>query len=167
MRVGLKRLFQERFACCRTTMRGARGSTVAEFAFTLPVLVLMIFGIIDFGRAIYAYHFVSDAAREATRWASVRGSACTGLDSCPAQASDVSDYVAHLAPPGIDTSASKLNVETDWVPPPNALSVCASQPKNPGCAVQVKVTYKFNFMLPFLPSKTFRLTSSAEMVISQ
>jgi Flp pilus assembly protein TadG len=146
----------------------AQGSTLTEFAFVVPVLFAMLFGIIDFGRALYAYHFVSDAAREATRWASVRGSTCNpGLDSCPASQAAVRRYVVSIAPPGIDTAASKLLVDADWVAPPNALPVCAIQPKSPGCDIQVTVTYKFKFILPFLPSGTHQMASTAEMVISQ
>jgi Flp pilus assembly protein TadG len=146
----------------------AQGSTLVEFAFVLPVLFAMLFGIIDFGRALYTYHFVADAAREATRWASVRGSTCNpGLDSCPANQATVRGYVVSIAPPGIDTSPSKLLVDADWVAPPNALVICAPTPKSPGCDVQVTVTYNFSFILPFLPSGTHRMTSTAEMVISQ
>lgn len=140
---------------------------MAEFAFVLPLLLAMIFGVIDFARALYTYHFVSDAAREATRWASVRGSNCNGLDACPAQASDVLAYVASITPPGIDNSLSKLSVDVSWVPPPNALNICATQPKNPGCDVQVTVVYRFKFIFPFLPLSTYAMRSTAEMVISQ
>jgi Flp pilus assembly protein TadG len=129
----------------------------------------MLFGIIDFGRALYAYHFVSDAAREATRWASVRGKDCKDYPAseCPAGQSAVSNYVVSIAPLGIDTSSSKLLVDAEWVAPPNALDICTTEPKKPGCAVQVTVTYQFNFILPFLPSSTFPMHSTAEMVISQ
>ena len=57
-----------------------RGSTLVEFALvTVLVLVPLIFGIIDFARAAYAYHYVSYSAREAARWASVRGAQCANL----------------------------------------------------------------------------------------
>src|SRR6266849_2033255 len=152
----------------RVNENRAQGSTLPEFAFVLPVLFAMLFGIIDFGRALYAYHFVSDAAREATRWASVRGSTCNpGLDSCPASPATVRDFVVSIAPPGIDTSPSKLLVNDIWVTPPNALVICAITPKSPGCDVQVTVTYNFSFILPFLPSGTHQMASTAEMVISQ
>ena len=146
-----------------------RGSTLVEFAFLIPILFALVFGIIDFGRMLYSYHFVSNAAREATRWASVRGRDCTGLSGCPpgAAAADVSTYVASIAPMGIDTSPSKLSVTTNWVMPPNNLPICATFPNNPGCAVQVQVSYQFKFILPFLPTSGYRMTSTSEMIISQ
>ena len=155
------RRFQKKSKC--------RGSTLVEFAFLIPILFALVFGIIDFGRALYSYHFVSNAAREATRWASVRGRDCTGLSGCPpgAAATDVSSYVTSIAPMGIDTSPSKLSVTTNWVMPPNNLPICTAYPTNPGCAVQVQVSYQFKFILPFLPSSGYRMTSTSEMIISQ
>jgi Flp pilus assembly protein TadG len=146
-----------------------RGSTLVELAFLIPILFALVFGIIDFGRALYSYHFVSNAAREATRWASVRGRDCSGLDSCPpgADADDVSAYVASIAPMGIDKSPSKLSVTTNWVMPPNNPLICAAFPNNPGCAVQVQVSYQFKFILPFLPTSGYKMTSTSEMIISQ
>jgi Flp pilus assembly protein TadG len=144
-----------------------RGSALVEFAFLVPLLFALVFGVIDFGRALYSYHFVSNAAREATRWASVRGSSCNGIDNCPASASEVGTYVMSIAPMGIDTSSSRLSAVTTWVAPPNNLAICASFPNSPGCAVQVQVSYVFKFVLPFLPTSGYTMTSTSQMVISQ
>lgn len=48
-----------------------RGAAAVEFALVLPVLLLVIFGIIDFGRMLNAQLQVSEAAREGARAASV------------------------------------------------------------------------------------------------
>lgn len=58
-----------------------KGSVLVESAITVAVLFVILFGIIDFGRALYTYHFVANAAREATRWASVNGSTVLGMGS--------------------------------------------------------------------------------------
>lgn len=148
--------------------RGQQGNALTEFALILPFLLAGIFGVIEFGRALYTYHFVSDAAREASRWASVRGKSCTAYGSaCPAKSADVENYVVSIAPPGIDTRPVKLLVNTAWVAPPGNGNSCAKFPNNPGCSVQVMVTYNFNFLLPFLPSSTYSMKSTSEMVISQ
>lgn len=49
----------------------SRGQALVEFAFVLPILLLLLIGILDFGRAIFAYNSVSNAARSATRVAIV------------------------------------------------------------------------------------------------
>lgn len=136
-----------------------------EFAILIPVLFALVFGIIDFGRALYTFHFVSEAAREATRWASVRGNACSGLSGCGAGQSEVTAYVASIVPMGIDPS--KLNVTATWVAPPNNLAICQADKHSPGCAVHVQIDYQFKFILPFLPTSGYRMTSTSEMIISQ
>jgi Flp pilus assembly protein TadG len=54
-----------------TTTRDTRGQSIVEFALVLPVFVLILVGVFDFGRAIYAYNTVSQAAREGARLAIV------------------------------------------------------------------------------------------------
>lgn len=52
-----------------TTARGssARGQAVIELALTLPLLLLVVFGIIDFGFMFQRYEAVTNAAREGAR----------------------------------------------------------------------------------------------------
>jgi len=52
-----------------------RGAVAVEFALLLPVLVLVIFGIIDFGRMMNARLVLSQAAYEGARAAAITGSA--------------------------------------------------------------------------------------------
>jgi Flp pilus assembly protein TadG len=83
--------------------RRDRGATAVEFALLLPVLLLLVFGIIDFGRALNAQITLTQAAREGARLAALGQSqsnvvsrtqaAATGLSSvtvtvtaCPAGA---------------------------------------------------------------------------------
>ena len=49
-----------------------RGSSSAELAILLPLLLLTTVGIVDFGRIVSARNMLSNAARDATRYASVR-----------------------------------------------------------------------------------------------
>jgi Flp pilus assembly protein TadG len=53
----------------RSRARDARGQSAVEFALILPVFLLMVFGILDLGRAVYAYSTLNNAAREAARLA--------------------------------------------------------------------------------------------------
>src|SRR5215218_7848499 len=50
-----------------------RGAMVVEAAIVLPVLMLMTFGIIVGGMGVFRYQLVACQAREAARYASVRG----------------------------------------------------------------------------------------------
>jgi Flp pilus assembly protein TadG len=130
-----------------------RGQAMSEFAMTLVPFLLLTFGIIQFGRGIYAYNLVSYAAREGSRWASVRGADNT-TPSGPATSGTVSSFVKGKVA-GVDTNA--LSVATTW---PNGN-------KNPGSPVDVTVSYPFPLSIPFISTATLQLSSTSEMVISQ
>src|SRR5512139_543090 len=50
-----------------------RAQAIVEFAIVLPILMVMLVGIIEVGRLIYAYAAVINASREAARYASAVG----------------------------------------------------------------------------------------------
>jgi len=56
--------------CWRVRSSG-RGQALVEFALILPILLILLLGILDFGRAVAAYNSVSNAARSAVRVAIV------------------------------------------------------------------------------------------------
>ncbi|MHB0876200.1 MAG: TadE/TadG family type IV pilus assembly protein [Anaerolineae bacterium] len=45
------------------------GQALVEFALTAVVFLALVFGVLEFGRAIYAYSVVANTAREAARFA--------------------------------------------------------------------------------------------------
>jgi Flp pilus assembly protein TadG len=137
---------------------GEAGSILLEFALVTLVLLTVLFGIIDVGRALFAYDFVSDAARRGTRFAMVRGTSCSGLaGGCPAAQSDIQTYLSSNAP-GINTS--NLTVTATCQPGGGAL------PCKPGTPVNVKVQYTFSFFSPLVPS-SWVMSSSSQRVVSQ
>lgn len=50
-----------------TSRRNQRGQAVIELALTLPLLLVVVFGIIDFGFMFQRYEVVTNAAREGAR----------------------------------------------------------------------------------------------------
>jgi len=50
--------------------RRSGGQSIVEMAFVLPVLLLVLFGVIEFGYVIYAYSTISQAARNGAEAAS-------------------------------------------------------------------------------------------------
>ena len=85
-----------------------RGAAAVEFALLLPLLLLLVFGIIDFGRAINAQITLTQAAREGARLAALgqpnvatrTRAAATGLSGvgvavtpCPSGATQTTDAV--------------------------------------------------------------------------
>lgn len=53
--------------------RDDRGAAVLEFALVVPLLLLLVFGIIDFGWMLMKANLVNNAARDAARVASLNG----------------------------------------------------------------------------------------------
>ena len=58
-----------RFARC--LVRGGRGQSLVEFALILPVLVILVLGIVDFGMGLRSYISLTNATREGARFAAV------------------------------------------------------------------------------------------------
>jgi Flp pilus assembly protein TadG len=139
-----------------------RGSGLVEYAVIFAVLITMLLGIADFSRALYAYHFVSSQAREATRYVIVRG--CSTITTeCPTQVSttDIQNFVKNV-PLGID--ASKVTApNTTWTLPNGTTDPNHKR----GSVVSVEVDYPFTFMFPFVSSSTLNFKSTSQMVISQ
>jgi Flp pilus assembly protein TadG len=68
-----------------------RGQSLVEFALVFPVLMLMVFGLIDGGRLVYAYNTLSNAARDAARVAIVNQTAtapASGTNTCDTTSAD-------------------------------------------------------------------------------
>jgi Flp pilus assembly protein TadG len=141
-----------------------RGSALAETAVVMTVLLILMFGIIDFGRALYTYSFVAQLARQGARWAIVRGGDCTVIDNCPATTTNLQTYVQSLNEGA--TNASSITASLTFVPPPSNIGCSTSGSNAPGCLAVVKVSYPFTFMLPFLPKAGIPMSSTSEMVIS-
>ena len=94
-------------------MRGAklsdeRGQTMTEFAIVLPLLVVLLFGIIQFGIVFNNYVTLTDAARAAARKGAVSRESTDPSGDCRSQG---------LAAAGdLDQSKLKLDCYSSWRP---------------------------------------------------
>lgn len=79
-------------------LNNRKGQALVEFALLLPFIMLVLIGIVEFGRAWNAKQMVTDAAREGARWAVVGNPLITTEQQ-------VSDTVKrYIARGGFDTS---------------------------------------------------------------
>lgn len=69
-----------------------RGAAAVEFALVLPILVMLIFGIVDFGRMLAAKITLTEAAREGARATALVGRPA-GEDRIAAATSDLGDPI--------------------------------------------------------------------------
>ena len=107
-------------------MRKARGQALVEFSLVLPVIIVLILGIFDFGRAVFAYNAVSNAAREGMRVGIVNQN----------DAAIAAEAMA--ASTGMDPGS--LNV---------TFTPCSGTPAL-GCMAKVKVTYDWRAITPII-----------------
>jgi Flp pilus assembly protein TadG len=127
--------------------RWLRGQTFAEFMMVVLPTIGLIFGIVSFAMTVYTYSFLSNAARDAVRYAIVHGSKSTS----PATSDVIQTFVRNEAQ---GLKASAISVSTSWNPD-----------NRPGSTVNVQVSYSYQPFYPF-NSVTLPLSSSAQMVIS-
>lgn len=150
-----------------------RGSEIVEFAFSICLWMMGAFLVMYGAFALYAAHFVANAADEAARFAIVRGSSWNGascssnLLDCTATSTDIQNYVVRMLPPGL--SSSNLSVSTSWPGTTSTGGTCDSQDgvNSPNCVVKVTVGYSFTLPLPFVPKSALPLSSSSSMTIAQ
>jgi Flp pilus assembly protein TadG len=164
-------------------LRGEEGATLVEFALSSSMLLLMLFGIIVISLALYSYNFTAEAARDATRYAIVRGADCTGFADCNITGTQIQTYVQNLSLPGINPTNLQVNTEWYTVTLTNTsntptLTDCGSDPltvdptsgkqcDTPGNEVQVRVTYTYPLSIPFWGKQSLTMVNQSELVIAQ
>lgn len=115
----------------KSTLQNQRGTSAVEFAIVLPLLVVFIFGIIEFGLLFYNKAMVTNASREAARTGIVyRDPPVTVVE----MQSVVDSYCA-----GRLVSFGSGSSPTTTVP--------SGQCANHGDDLVVSVTYKYDFLL--------------------
>ena len=57
----------------KVTKSLSRGQSMVEFSMVLPILMVVIFGLLEVGRAVFMYAAVTNASREAVRYATAYG----------------------------------------------------------------------------------------------
>jgi len=150
----------------RRTLRAEAGTSIVEFAMASTILFALVFGLLAICLALYSYNVVSEAAREATRYAIVRGSACNSFPNCNIDQAGLQTYVQRIGFPGI--SPSSLTVAASATSATGTICTPTLKPCNkPGNPVKVTVTYTFPLVIPFVPRRILTMSSTSQMVISQ
>ena len=158
----------------RRQVGGEQGSAIVETAFAASIMLALLIGCFQMFSALYAYHYVSYAAREGSRYASVRGNECsgTGMPDCPdATPTEIQTFVEGLGFPGINTNY--MTVNTTWLSAsgttPTTWTACGTSIacQAPGNQVQVEVIYKLPLNIPFVKSQLLNIASTSALVVSR
>jgi Flp pilus assembly protein TadG len=130
-------------------MTRRRGSSMLEAALMMTTFVILMVGVIDFGRLGYTYNSITYAAHQAARFASTNGSASGHTASAANIQANVQGNMV-----GLD--AAKLTVSVTWTPN-----------NNPGSSVKVVVSYGFLPLVVPISSTGLTLKSTAVDIITQ
>lgn len=126
----------------RRSKRAQGGQAIAETALVLPVLILLLLGLFDFGRAVYAYNTVSNAARDGARVAIVNQQ--TDPNGVPLAAIEAANQATAL---DLDP-ADPNEVRVRYLTPDLAAACPASWPSWQGCVAEVRVQYEWRAITP-------------------
>lgn len=129
----------------RATVRDRRGQSLVEFALILPILLVLLLGVFDFGRAIYAFNAVSNAAREGARTAIVDQSQSAGVYRAAQEAANQGT--------GLGLDPADTNEVAVAFPDPYGTCV--------GCRAVVTVQYQFQAITPVIGTLVGPLTLSS------
>ena len=108
-----------------TPIRDERGAAAVEFALVAPLLLLLVLGIAEFGRAYNISTTLSAAAREGARTMALQNS--TSAARAAAQA----------AAPGVSLSSSQISVTP---------AACPAAGTGSTTLVTVRITYPMTFV---------------------
>jgi hypothetical protein len=139
--------------------KGQKGQALVEFALLVPIFLILMFAIVDFGMGFYSWITVTNSAREGARIGAVQASTTEIEERVKATADLINE----------DDNMTVTVGCGPWSDPPPT-DPCPSQQ---GESVVVKVDYKYDLITPlasliaFLSGDTFgstlTLSSTAEM----
>ncbi len=163
----------------RRRLRGQESQALIEFALISPVLLLLVFGVIDIGRAVFFYDTVNHAAREGAR-AAVRASTtlptnasvltavtqqligAPASEPCPQgpvtgslpPANSAWIYVTEPNPPGTVEASPPMNAPGGEYPAPSTGGCSAVNPASGNAPLQVTVRFNLVLITPIISQVT-------------
>ena len=95
----------------KTGRKGAKAQSLVEFAITLPILILLFTGMIEFGFMLNTYLSVQDAVRSTARRFSTINPYLNDTDIDPAFYSSAAEYAIDLLAPAGDPDSRQIIME--------------------------------------------------------
>jgi Flp pilus assembly protein TadG len=118
------------------------GQDLVEYALVVPIFLLLMLIIVDFGRVTFFYATLNNVTREGSRFGVI-----------PANHDQTTQVEAEARSHAFALDPANLNIQVTWYHPSTVLI--------PNHTVRVVATYSFSPIL--LPSTTFTLRSTSTM----
>lgn len=142
-----------------------QAQSLVELAITLPILILLLLGTVDFGMAIFSYAIIRDAAQEGALYGSFN----------PDNKAEIENRARYISPQGEDlifsspvdlTDRELVQVEVKAIG-----DSCQGTTGGKANSLRVRVRFYYPILMPFIGSiigtDTIALTGSATNVIIQ
>ena len=131
----------------------SQGAAAIEFAIVLPVLVALLFGIIEFSLLFYDKAVITNASREGARF----GTLFVETGNPPVVCDDIKGVIDAYVADRLITFGGATAVTTD----------CGVLPTTPGGDLTVTVSYPYDYLvLPgFVPGLNAGVTLTAQTVM--
>ena len=126
----------------QTSSGREQGQSAVEFALVLPLLLMLIFALIEFGVLFMSWVTVEHSAREATRYA-VTGRSEAGLTRLESIV-EVAESQAGWLPFALDSVIVRSSPNTDFS------GLVEGDPGGPCYAIEVEINYTHQGFTPFI-----------------
>lgn len=138
--------------------RARRGATIVEFALTFLLFLLVVLTLLEIGRGMWTYTTLAQAARQAGRYAIVRGS------ENPTTLANIRTVVERHAR-GLD--GSEISINAVWNPHDDTPNLDPSAVQR-GDIVEIKLVYPFRLVSSpiVLAQSTLMMSSTTRMVVA-
>lgn len=156
----------------RIWRRRARGQSLVEFALVFPIIVLLIAGFVEIGRAVFAYNTIANAARQGARVATVNQ--LSDVTECDESRPVEDPYQPHWTIRGCAITAAgtlgitAANVSVAYASPPGTTLSC-DPTIHVGCIASVTVTYHYSISTPFVSMLIgpFTMSQTSQMPVER
>jgi Flp pilus assembly protein TadG len=144
-----------------------KAQAMVEFALVFPVLLLLIYGIIELGRLIFIYTSVTTSSREAARY----GSAAGRVGGTTPRYLDCAGILAAAQRSAILTPVNAGNITITYDHGPGSSLIAPSCPAAQtqtivlGDRINVQVTVNYTPLMPIVQFASFPITSTTNRTI--
>lgn len=132
-------------------LKDSKGTSAVEFALVLPILVLIVFGIIEFSLVLYDKAMITNASREGARAGIVFRTDPGSGNYSPLPDSEIANIVNQYL----------SNYLITFVGPTNATTTVTRNGSGVGSELRVSVGYIYNFLV--LPNFITNLTGGINL----
>ena len=143
-----------------------RGQALVEFALVLPIFLVILSGILDFGFLLFNRMTVINSAREGAR-AAAMVSDTTTVDSVAKAAAESAAASAGLTLTDANITVTCVKGASTTTTAPCNWNLHSSDPHGAqqGDSVSVSITYQYHTFFPLLMGQSINLSTTVQMVL--